>query len=73
MGYFFLKCSLSGINLEMYDQLVFSISLGLPVDYCSKGIKSYTEIISCAVQNVTEHSLFQMSFKQKTIGCSSTI
>lgn len=58
MGYFFLKCSLSGVNLETYDELAFSISLALPVDYCSKGTKSHTAIISCDVQNVIEHSLF---------------
>ena len=56
MRYFFLKCSLLDINLEMCDELVFGYSLAVPVEYSSKGIKSYTEMISCDVQNVIEHS-----------------
>lgn len=55
MGYFFLKCSLLDINLKMYDELVFGISIALPVDYRSKGIKSCTEMISCDVRNIIEH------------------
>lgn len=56
MGYFFLKCILLDTNLETYDELAFTISLALPVDYHSKRIKSYTEMISCDVQNVIEQS-----------------
>lgn len=40
----------------MYDKLVFGISIASPVDYRSKGRKSCTEMISCDVQNITEHS-----------------
>lgn len=39
----------------MYDELVFGISIALPVDYRSKGIKSCTEMISCDVRNIIEH------------------
>lgn len=38
----------------MYDEFTFGISLALPVNYHSKRIKSYTEKISCDVQNVIE-------------------